>query len=169
MRTASCKPSIGAIIRRDLRTLSLLPCDSLRDNPCACVIKSTLERQLKLNEIAWGGLSTKKYGGYKNSPPYVTARWPPQQISPLNFLGNSTIEDFHVTSYQANNFCKSSYLRPPCSVRPQHIHFWNPYDKTNNLTLFSEKSEHVSIFDPCGILKVNGGHHGNATICGISI
>ena len=46
--------------------------------------------------------------------------------------------------------------------------FWNPYDKTNNLTLFSEKSEHVSIFDPCGTLKVNGGHLGNATICGIS-
>ena len=29
------------------------------------------------------------------------------------------------------------------------IHFWNPYDKTNNFTLLSEKSEHVSIFDPC--------------------
>ena len=35
------------------------------------------------------------------------------------------------------------------------IHFWNPYDKTNNLTLRSEKSKHVSIFDPCGIFKVN--------------
>ena len=57
-RTASCKPSIGAIIRRDLRTLSL-PCDSLRDNPCACVINSTLERQLKLNEIAWRGYLRK--------------------------------------------------------------------------------------------------------------
>ena len=28
------------------------------------------------------------------------------------------------------------------------IHFWNPYEKTNNLTLFSEKSEHVLIFEP---------------------
>ena len=44
----------------------------------------------------------------------------------------------------------------------------NPYDKTNNLTLFSKKSEHVAIFDPCGTLKVNGSHLGNATICGIS-
>ena len=34
--------------------------------------------------------------------------------------------------------------------------------------LFSEKLEHVSIFDPCGTLKVNGGHLKNATICGIS-
>ena len=44
----------------------------------------------------------------------------------------------------------------------------NSYDNTNNLTLFSEKLEHVSIADPCGTLKVNGGHLGNATICGIS-
>ena len=36
----------------------------------------------------------------------------------------------------------------------------NRYDKTNNLTLFSEKSEHVSIFDPRGTLKVNGSHLG---------
>ena len=48
------------------------------------------------------------------------------------------------------------------------IHFLNPYDKTNNLTLFSEKSEHVSTFDTCGTFKVNGGHLGNATICGTS-
>ena len=31
---------------------------------------------------------------------------------------------------------------------------------TNNLTLFSEESEHFSIFDPCGTLKVNGGYLG---------
>ena len=42
-----------------------------------------------------------------------------------------------------------------------------PYEKTNNLTLFSEKSEPVQIFDPCGTFKVNGGHLRNATICGI--
>ena len=46
------------------------------------------------------------------------------------------------------------------------MRFMNFYDKTNNLTLFSEKSEHVSIFDPGGTRKVNGGHLGNATICG---
>ena len=40
-------------------------------------------------------------------------------------------------------------------------HFWNPYDKTNNLTLFSDKfSEHISIFDPCETLKVNGSNLG---------
>ena len=46
----------------------------------------------------------------------------------------------------------------------QTIHFWNPYDKKNNLTLLLEKLEHVSIFDPCRTLKVNGSHLGNATI-----
>ena len=33
-----------------------------------------------------GGLSYEKIRRYNNSPPYVTARWPPQQIPPLNFL-----------------------------------------------------------------------------------
>ena len=32
------------------------------------------------------------------------------------------------------------------------IYLWNPYDETNNMILFSEKSEHVSIFDPLGNL-----------------
>ena len=62
------------------------------------------------------------------------------------------------------------------------MHFWNPYDKKtkkqnknkqtkkDNLTLFSEKLEYVSLFDPCGTLKVNdnGSHLGNAKICSIS-
>ena len=48
------------------------------------------------------------------------------------------------------------------------IHFWNPYEKTNDLTLFSENLEHVSIFDPCETFKVNGGHLENTIVCGIS-
>ena len=32
------------------------------------------------------GLSYEKIQRYNNSPPYVMARWPPQQIPPLNFL-----------------------------------------------------------------------------------
>ena len=32
----------------------------------------------------------KKIWRYNNSPPYVTARWPPQQISLLNFLDFSS-------------------------------------------------------------------------------
>ena len=35
-------------------------------------------------------LSYKKFWRYNNSPPYVMARWPPQQIPPLNFLGIRT-------------------------------------------------------------------------------
>ena len=33
-----------------------------------------------------GGLSYKRFRRYNNSPPYVTARWLPQLIPPLNFL-----------------------------------------------------------------------------------
>ena len=51
--------------------------------------ESTLERQLTLNEI-FGGLSDEKIRRYNNSPPYVTARWPPQQIPPLNIFGQAT-------------------------------------------------------------------------------
>ena len=38
------------------------------------------------------GLATKKIQRYNNSPPYVMARWPPQQIPPLNFLGLYSFE-----------------------------------------------------------------------------
>ena len=34
-----------------------------------------------------GGLPTKKIWRYNNSPPYVVARWPPQQIPPLKLPG----------------------------------------------------------------------------------
>ena len=34
-----------------------------------------------------GGISYKKFWRYNSSLPYVTARWPPQHIAPLNFLG----------------------------------------------------------------------------------
>ena len=33
------------------------------------------------------GLAMKKIRRYNNTPPYVTARWPPQQIPALNILG----------------------------------------------------------------------------------
>ena len=40
-----------------------------------------------LNEIIWWGLATKKSGGTITHLHTCTARWPPQQIPPLNFLG----------------------------------------------------------------------------------
>ena len=43
------------------------------------------ERQLTLTKL-FGGLSYEKIRRYNNSPPYVMARWLPQQIPPLNFL-----------------------------------------------------------------------------------
>ena len=47
--------------------------------------KSTRERQLMLNETAMAGLATKKMQRYNNSPPYMMAKWLPQQIPPFNF------------------------------------------------------------------------------------
>ena len=37
------------------------------------------------------GINNKKIWRYNNSPPYVMARWPPQQILPFNFLGWLTL------------------------------------------------------------------------------
>ena len=85
MEVSYCTFGFGAIIRRDLRTLSL-PRDSPRDNIFACVIWVYKERQPTLNEIIWR-LNYENTRRYNNSPPYVTARWPPQRIPPLNFLG----------------------------------------------------------------------------------
>ena len=45
----------------------------------------------KGNSRLLGRLSSEKIQRYNNSPPYVTARWLPQQIPPLNFLGYKSI------------------------------------------------------------------------------
>ena len=39
-----------------------------------------------------GRLSYKKIQRYNNLPPYMMARWLPQQIPPLNFLGKFPIK-----------------------------------------------------------------------------
>ena len=78
-------------IWRDLRTLSLA-CDSPRNNLYMyCVRDSSLCRKgnSRLTKLL-GGLRYEKIWWYNNSPPYVTARWPPQQIPPLNFLDFSS-------------------------------------------------------------------------------
>ena len=54
--------------------------------------KSTQERQYRLNEIIWGGLTDEKICRYSNSPTYVTARWPSLPIPPLNFFGADPLE-----------------------------------------------------------------------------
>ena len=48
------------------------------------LFESMLERQPALNKIIWRAYkcSYKKIRRYNNSPPYVTARWLPQQIPP---------------------------------------------------------------------------------------
>ena len=44
----------------------------------------------RYNKIIWRAW-LQKIRRYNNSPPYVTARWPPQQIPPLNFLACNTL------------------------------------------------------------------------------
>ena len=53
------------------------------------------------------GLATKKIWRYNNSPPYVTARWPPQQIPPLNFLG------WYTTTHDRSDYsvCENEILQ----------------------------------------------------------
>ena len=86
MEVGYCTFGFGAIIRRDLRTLSL-PHVSPRDNQYACAIWVHTGKATHAITTLFGGLSYEKIWRYNNSPPYVTARWPPQQIPPLNFLG----------------------------------------------------------------------------------
>ena len=71
-------------IWRDLHTLSLLR-DSTCNNQFACMIGVHTRKATWLTKL-FGGLSDEKIRRYNNSPPYVLARWPPQQISLLNFL-----------------------------------------------------------------------------------
>ena len=89
MEVNYCIFGFGAIIRHDVRTLSL-PRDSSLNDQYACVIWVHAGEATHAMVILFGGLSYKKIRRYNNSPPYVTARWPPQQIPPKNFLGKST-------------------------------------------------------------------------------
>ena len=74
MEVSYCTFGFGTIIWRDLR-ISLLPRDlNPRRKGISCLMKLL------------DGLNYEKIRRYNNSPPYVTARWPPQQIPLLNFL-----------------------------------------------------------------------------------
>ena len=73
MEESYCTFGFGAIIWRDLHILSLLHY-SPRDNLYTC--RKGNSRLTKL----LGGLKYEKILWYNNSPPYVTARWPSQQI-----------------------------------------------------------------------------------------
>ena len=72
MEESYCTFGFSAIIRRDLRTLSL-PRDSMH------VCDPRGKGNSHLTKL-FGGLSYEKIRRYNNSPPYVTARWLPQQI-----------------------------------------------------------------------------------------
>ena len=93
---------------------------------CAITIMrtwSTRERQLTL---AWRAYSYEKIWRYNNSPPYVTVRWPLQQIPPLNFLvGYKPILFNWITKLPKTNSCVNHimdfFLYEVWSV---NIHFW---------------------------------------------
>ena len=63
----------------------------------------------------FGGLSYEQIRRYNNSPPYVTARWLPQQIPPLNF------REFFTKKHSIMNmeiFALHLVLRFSCSNQP---------------------------------------------------
>ena len=55
---------------------------------CVCDLSPRGKGNSRLTKL-FCRLSCEKIRRYNNSPPYVTARWPPQQIPPLNFLGGT--------------------------------------------------------------------------------
>ena len=81
MEVSYCTFGFGAIIRRDLRTLSRW---------LKCMRELNLHRigNSRLTKL-FGGLRYENIRRYNNLSLYMTARWPPQQISQLNFLGMS--------------------------------------------------------------------------------
>ena len=86
MEVSYCTFGFGANILRDLRTLSL-PHDS----------PHYLSPPRKGNSCLRDGLRYEKIRRYNNSAPCVTARWPPQQIPPLNFLGSVRAKSFSLS------------------------------------------------------------------------
>ena len=80
MVVSYCTFGFGAVIQRDLCTLSL-PCDSPCCNQYASSRKKGNSRLTKL----FGGLSYKKIRRYNNSPPYVHGKMAPTTDSPFKF------------------------------------------------------------------------------------
>ena len=64
---------------------------AITNNEYACVIWVYAGKVYSCVTKLFGGLSYEKIRRYNNSPPYMTARWPPQQIPPLNFLGHTRL------------------------------------------------------------------------------
>ena len=73
MEVSYCTFRFGAIIRRDLCTLSL-PHDSPPDNQYACLIWVHAGKATHASQNYLAGLAMKKIQRYNNSPLYVMAR-----------------------------------------------------------------------------------------------
>ena len=81
---ANCTFGFGAIIGCDLRTLSLP-----RELPLVCsftIMRVLCSPRRKGNSRLLGRPSYEKIQRNNNSAPYLTPRWPLQQILPLNFF-----------------------------------------------------------------------------------
>ena len=82
MEVSYCTFGFGAIIRCNLHTLPL----SHDSRICIGDLSPRRKGSSHLTKL-FGGLSYEKILRYNNSPPYMMARWLPQKIPPLNFLG----------------------------------------------------------------------------------
>ena len=89
MEGSLCTSGFGAIIWRDLRTVSL-PCVLLCDNLNTSTIQVHARKgNSRLTKLL--GRLKGKIQRCNNSTPYMMARWPPQQTPSLNFLGFSSL------------------------------------------------------------------------------
>ena len=111
MEASYCTSGFRAIIRDDLRTLPLLHV-LLRDNLYARVISVHVGKATHANRNCLAGLASRKIWRYNNSPPYVMARWPPQQIPLLNFLGTDLLFQFCTGQHPAINLEEQLVIFP---------------------------------------------------------
>ena len=81
-RLVRLSPGLYLVHLREFGSLSLP-----RDSPRETIECADLGPCGKGNSCLLRGLSYENIQRYNNSPPYMTARWPPQQIPSLNFLG----------------------------------------------------------------------------------
>ena len=84
MEVSYCTSGFGAVIQDDLYIILVNACFTVRWPWCLCDVSSYM-RKATWNLL--GALSWEQILRYNNSPPYVAARWLPQQIPSLNSFG----------------------------------------------------------------------------------
>ena len=144
MEVSNCTFGFCAIIQRDLRILLLLN-DSPRDNRYACMILDHAGKATHSYQNCLAGLAMKKIRRYNNSPPYMMARWPSQQI-PHKFpwFSHGSKCDHHIKNLSDSTEMKSGDFEIDISFWKGLLAYWKSYKED---CIFSKKGHRsISIF-----------------------